>query len=93
MNPITSFVMAHPIGFLIGFGYNAICMFNAMVPPGVDGGGFYGWSYRYGHLLVSSPVAAGIVARVSNLPISQAAAATTTTTAVVQSTTVEETKK
>lgn len=84
MNPIMTqiwaFVCSHPIGFLVGFGYNTICMFNAMAPPGTDGGGFYGWLYRYGHLLISSPAAVWIEARASNLPVSRAVAAVTTTT-------------
>jgi hypothetical protein len=91
MNPIWTYVSAHPISFLIGFGYNAICMFNAMAPPGTEGGGFYGWLYRYGHLLVSSPVAAGIEARVASMPSSVIAGRVTS---VASSTTVvEETKK
>lgn len=86
MNQIISFFQVHWVGTLLVSGYVVLAGFNAMVPPGMDGGGFYGWFYRFSHLLASTPVAAGIEARVNSSPIAQAATKTLQTETVTTTT-------
>lgn len=71
MNQIFNYMSQHPYGTLIGTAYVLICAINAMAPVGTDGGGFYGWAYRFGHLLTSSPIAAGIEGKINNLPLTK----------------------
>jgi hypothetical protein len=55
LNHVFAYVQAHPYGCTIAFIYNAQCMVNAMAYPGTNGGGVYGWLYRYKNLLLSNP--------------------------------------
>jgi hypothetical protein len=54
-----AFVVAHEVVFSIAGVAIFVAGATAMTPPGVDGGGFYGWAYRFTRALM--PIAESLI--------------------------------
>ena len=88
MGIVWNLIVEHYVTVLFVSAYVALTGFNAMVAPGVDGGGVYGWFYRFTHSLAASPAAMGIEAKVGRLvPGATTASVTETTSHTEQSST------